>query len=380
MCQSKVKYPPIYFIIFFLLLLTVSAQDGSRVKKAFTNLDKDKNQKLSLNEYNHNSTLKNMLKDADLDKDGSLTLIEFAGAISKKYNQGNKTTDIIRKIKVGELERRYRIHMPDNKTSSNPKAVIIAFHGGGGNPESMVRLSGLSDKADKEGFIVVYPYGSGTDPERNLTFNAGNVGGYAMIKKINDVAFTNAIIDDLMKYTQVNSKRIYATGISNGGMMAYRVASELSHRIAAIAPVGGPMGTEKCNPTSPVSVIHFHGTGDELAPFNGGKGKGTDKIPAFMRPTFYSVEHSINAWIMANKCQEKALITNMPDKVDDGMNVIKHVWAGGQNGSEVVLYKIINGGHTWPGMEPPAAMLGKSTKDISANDLMWEFFKKHPKK
>jgi poly(3-hydroxybutyrate) depolymerase len=288
--------------------------------------------------------------------------------------------DHTRTIAVGNLQRRYRVHLPKKYDASHPTPVIVAFHGGGGNPESMVRLSGLNTKADEAGFIVVYPYGSGLDPERRLTFNAGNVGGYAMQNKIDDVGFVRALLDDLEKAVSVDTNRVFATGISNGGMMAYLVASELSCRIAAIAPVAGPMGTKTCNPKRPVSVMHFHGTADELAPFKGGKGKGTANVPAILRPVFYSVDHSVQSWVKANGCAEEPQIVALPDNADDGMRVTRKTWGGGREGAEVVLIKIEGGGHTWPGMEPPVAMLGKATRDLSANDLMWEFFQAHPLK
>lgn len=134
------------------------------------------------------------------------------------------------------------------------------------------------------------------------------------------------------------------------------------------------MGTETCNPKRPVPVIHFHGTADEHAPFNGGKGKGLSGT------NFYSVDHSIKAWIKANGCSEEPVVTKLPDKADDGMTVTKKTYGPGKDGAEVVLIEIDGGGHTWPGQDPRVKFLGKSTKDISANDLMWEFFQKHPMK
>lgn len=121
--------------------------------------------------------------------------------------------------------------------------------------------------------------------------------------------------------------------------MVYRLASELSDRIAAIAPVAGPMGTETCQPRRPVPVIHFHGTEDDAVPLKGGKGKldlsGTD---------FYFVEHSIRAWVKANGCNENPITDALPDKVDDGTRVIRKIYGGGQAGSEVVLFLIEGGG------------------------------------
>ena len=132
------------------------------------------------------------------------------------------------------------------------------------------------------------------------------------------------------------------------------------------------MGTETCKPKRPVSVIHFHGTDDQSAPFEGGKGKGPSGTD------FYSVEHSIQAWVKANGCKRDPVVTKLPDKTEDGMTVIRKTYGSGKGGVEVVLIEINGGGHTWPGQDPRVRFLGKSTKDISANNLMWEFFQKHP--
>ncbi|MEI7684172.1 MAG: PHB depolymerase family esterase, partial [Planctomycetota bacterium] len=257
--------------------------------------------------------------------------------------------------------------------SKKPTPVVLAFHGGGGNADSMIVFSGLNKKADAAGFIVVYPNGTGR-LEKILTFNGGNCCGYAMTNKVDDVEFTRKILDDLAKSANIDPKRVFATGMSNGGIMSYLLASEFSDRIAAIAPVGGPMGTETCKPKRPVSVIHFHGTADEHAPFKGGKGKGLSGTD------FYSVEHSIQAWVKANGCEKESVVTKLPDTAKDGTTITRKTYGGGRDGSEVVLVIIEGGGHTWPGQEPRLKALGKSTKNISANDLMWEFFQKHPMK
>jgi polyhydroxybutyrate depolymerase len=276
-------------------------------------------------------------------------------------------------ITVGDLKRNYLVHIPPKYDSKKPTPVILAFHGGGANAENMVVFSGLNKKSDVAGFIVVYPSGTGR-LEKVLTFNGGNCCGYAMKNKIDDVEFTRKILDDLAKSANIDPKRVFATGMSNGGIMSYLLASELSDRIAAIAPVGGPMGTETCKPKRPVSVIHFHGTDDKHAPFKGGKGKGPSGTD------FFSVDHSIQTWVKVNGCHKEPVVIRLPDKAKEGTTIIRKTYGGGKNGSEVVLVLIEGGGHTWPGQEPRLKMLGKSTKNISANDLMWEFFEKHPMK
>jgi len=364
----------------------VNAQDGSRLAEGFRRLDSNGDGNLSEKERNRFPPLKTRLKGADRNGDGAVSFDEFrmhiAGLLAPPQHEPNAGKldpgNHLRVVQVEDLERRYRVHVPKSYDGAKPAPVVLAFHGGGGNPESMVRLSGLNAKSDEAGFIVVYPYGSGRDPERGLTFNGGGCCGYAKRKNVDDIAFVRAILDDLDGAASVDSERIYATGISNGAIMAYYVASELSDRIAAIAPVAGPMMTDTCNPTRPVPVMHFHGTADELAPFHGGRGKGSPGVPAFLRPEFNSVEHSIQSWVKANGCNATPKVELLPDRSDDGMRVTRKTWSGGKDGSEVVLIEIEGGGHTWPGRQPPFRFLGTFTKEISANDLMWEFFKRHP--
>jgi len=160
----------------------------------------------------------------------------------------------------------------------------------------------------------------------------------------------------------------------HGGGANAGLASELSDRIAAIAPVAGPVGTSECHPTRPVSVMHFHGDADEFAPFKGGKGRGPSGTD------FQSVQHSIDIWVAVNGCGTTPTTTRLPDREDDGTAVKKVCYASGKEGAEVVLVVIEGGGHTWPGREPRMQALGVSTRDISANDIMWEFFKQHPMK
>jgi polyhydroxybutyrate depolymerase len=281
--------------------------------------------------------------------------------------------DHTRPLEHGGRTRTYIAHVPPKYDSKQPTPVVLAFHGGGSNAEQMVRFCGLNEKADKESFIVVYPNGTGR-LERMLTWNGGNCCAYAMLNNVDDVGFTRSLLDDLEAVVNVDAKRVFATGISNGGIMSYRLASELSDRIAAIAPVAGTMGTAACNPKRPVPVLHFHGTDDEYLPFKGGKGKGVSGTD------FYSVDHSIQAWVKANGCPETPVVTDEPKKTDDGTCIQRKTYGPGEAGAEVVLLVINGGGHTWPGRDPRVRFLGKSTQNTSANDLMWEFFKKHPMK
>jgi polyhydroxybutyrate depolymerase len=159
--------------------------------------------------------------------------------------------------------------------------------------------------------------------------------------------------------------------MSNGGMMCYRLAAELSHRIAAIAPVAGTATSKDYRPKRPVPVMHFHGSADTIVPYTGKHENGR-------REWFCSVPETIDCWCKIDGCGEQPTSESLADRVDDGTSVEKIVYPAGGSDAEVVLFRIVGGGHTWPGMKSPLKMLGKSTLDISANDLMWEFFQKHP--
>jgi polyhydroxybutyrate depolymerase len=280
--------------------------------------------------------------------------------------------DHTRKLTVDGRERSYLVHIPPRYDHEKPTPVVLVFHGAGTNAAITVSFTGMSKKSDEAGFIAVYPNGTGFGPF--LTLNAGGRQGKMAEGSADDVRYVGAILDDLATVTNVDSKRVFATGISNGGMMCYRLAAEMSDRIAAIAPVAGTIAIEECKPKRPVPVMHFHGKADKMVPF-GGPDKGT---PKFL--TFKSVEESIAVWRKINQCPDEPTITEFPDKEDDGTKVTKKTYGPGKDGAEVVLIEIEGGGHTWPGIKSPISLIGKSTLDISANDLMWEFFQKHPMK
>jgi polyhydroxybutyrate depolymerase len=185
------------------------------------------------------------------------------------------------------------------------------------------------------------------------------------------VAFISALLDELSQAYPVDQRHMYVSGMSNGAVMAYRLAAKLSDRIAAIAPVAGAVGTKVGRLKRPVSVLHFHGTKDEYVPFLGGKG------PKSISGThFCSAADSIGAWVKANGCDETPKI-DVVSQTGDEMRLTRQTHGGGRGGAEVALVVIEGGGHTWPGMKSLAKVLGRSAKNVSANDLMWEFFQKH---
>ncbi len=205
-----------------------------------------------------------------------------------------------------------------------------------------------------------------------LTFNAWALPGASRMP--DDVKFTARLLDDLATVANIDAKRVYATGISNGGMMCHRLAAEMSDRIAAIASISGTIAIERVEPRRPVPVLHFHGTADTLLPYNG----PTPAIARFL--PFKSVEETIATWVRINGCEQSPRMTTLADTAHDGTRIQRKEWTAGRHGAPVILYTIEGGGHTWPGEDTSAAFLGKVTMNIHANDVIWEFFLKHPMK
>jgi polyhydroxybutyrate depolymerase len=275
--------------------------------------------------------------------------------------------DHSRELRVGDQVRSYQLHIPSSYQAGTPTPVVLVFHSAMMNGTSMARLCGLNEKSDQAGFVTVYANGTGSTPYF-LYWDAGGVRG----RVSDDVGYVAKLLDDLATVVSVDPRRVYATGMSNGAMMCYRLAAELSERIAAIAPIAGTMAIERCQPRRPVPVMHFHGTKDGLVLYGG----PDERTPKNLK--FLSVEDSIKAWVKANGCPETPRVVDRQDVADDGTNVCRTSYGPGRDGSEVILYAIEGGGHTWPGRDVRLRLLGKSTRDISANDLMWEFFQKHP--
>lgn len=276
-----------------------------------------------------------------------------------------------RTIAVEGRTRSYFVHVPPEYEPSTPAPVVLALHGATMTGPMMAWFTGLDRKADAAGFLAVYP--DGTGDWSSFFWNAGRCCGPAARERVDDVAFVRALLDDLATAYSIDPRRIFAAGLSNGAMMAYRLASELSDRIAAVACVAGTMAREACQPSRPVPVLHIHGTADEYVPFAGGVGP---KSVTGVRHD--SVEHTIQTWTQANGCVAEPVIEDLPDRANDGTHVVRKTYPGGCGGSELVLVVVEGGGHTWPGRDPGTKLLGKSTRNVSANDLIWTFFERHP--
>lgn len=269
------------------------------------------------------------------------------------------TGDLDWTIKSGGRDRFVHVHVPPAYAPTKPTPVVLDFHGFTSDGLQQAAYAGMIRKSDEAGFIAVHGEGIGSQQ----SWNAGACCGEAMTSKVDDVALVRAILDELEAKLCVDTKRVFATGMSNGGFLSHRLACELSDRIAAVAPVAGVLGVPTCTPTRPVPVMHFHGTYDPLVPY-AGVDDGQRKFP--------SVPDTIDGWAKRDGCTDVARKTV---ERDDVVCTTRDKCAGG---AEVTLCTVTGGGHTWPGAIPIPAM-GHTTQAIRATDAMWEFFQRHPK-
>jgi polyhydroxybutyrate depolymerase len=277
-------------------------------------------------------------------------------------------------LAAGGRERSYLVHVPSAAPAA--PAVILNFHGGGGEAESHQKYVRMDALADREGFIAVYPFGTGRLKEKLLTWNAGSCCGSAARDKVDDVGFVRALLNDLAARTSYDRARVYATGLSNGAMMAYRLAAELPDRIAAIAPVAGGMVVQRFAPRRPIPIMHIHSVDDPRALYQGGLGPPfpftTSRV---MHP---AVEATISQWVEADGCSKTPReIERREWRTGSAVHTAaRFVFSGCRDGVEVVLWKLTGAGHVWPGgtRDYLTRWLGPSTMVIDANEQMWHFF------
>jgi len=273
---------------------------------------------------------------------------------------------IERTLRVGTRERSYEIDIPARADPARELPVVIVFHGGGGSADSVRRQSRMSAKGAAEGFIAVYPQGSGGIAGKLKTWNAGTCCGYAMQQHVDEVAFVAALLDDLPATVAIDRTRVYATGISNGGMMAYEVACALADRIAAIAVVAGEMtALDRCRPSRPVPVLVIHGSADRNLPIDGGVG-----AKAFAVHEVRSVASAVDFWRRHDGCGETAR-----SEVDGAVR--RTIYSGCRGGSEVELVAIEGGGHSWPGGDRLVRFLDPPSPALDATAEAWRFFARH---
>ena len=257
--------------------------------------------------------------------------------------------------------RNYMVYLPNNYTSSTNFPMVIYLHSYGWTAQQGMNYTQLNQVADDSDFIVVYPSGV-----PNWNSGIGDNPGWST-PNVDDVGFINALIDTMSNRYSIDLERIYACGYSNGGIMSYKLACQLSHRIAAIASVGGVISTstaESCNPVRAIPVLQIHGTSDPWVPINGSTG-------------WYSVDQTLSYWTNFNDCVQVDT-TILPDlDPTDGCTVEKVSYTNCSDNSSVVYYKVINGGHSWPGAGPAGYSVGNTNQDINTGVEIWNFFKNY---
>lgn len=273
-----------------------------------------------------------------------------------------------REIDVDGETRRYVLHVPAGYDGSGPRPLVLVYHGGGGNAANAERMSGFTPVSDREGFFLVYPEGSGRLANALHTWNAGNCCGYALEEEVDDVAFARALVEDLVAELPVDARRIYVTGMSNGGMMSYRLACEMADVLAAAAPIAGALNVPDCAPAEPISIVAFHGTADQSVRYEGGEPIVQADRNARVDT---SVADSVGAFVESNGCSPNA------DRGEAGA-LITESWGECDAGIAVVLYTISGGGHSWPGGQPGFADADNPSDAIDATEVIWAFFEAHP--
>ena len=270
-------------------------------------------------------------------------------------------TTVTGTIRHGGLVREYRLYVPAvyaNTTGLRP--LLFNLHGYGSNNQQQEFYGDFRPIADTANFLVVHPNGI-LDAANNRNWNTFGPRGSG----VDDVSFISALLDTLAARYRVDPDRVYSTGMSNGGFMSYELACQLSGRVAAIASVTGSMTAGRlstCTSGRPVPVLEIHGTADGTVPYTGGTALQFVAIPTLLA-----------SWVQRNGCNPTPTVTPVPDtNTADGCTAERSVWAGGRNGSVVEHYRIIGGGHTWPGS---AFTTGVTNRDISASREVWRFLR-----
>jgi polyhydroxybutyrate depolymerase len=294
-----------------------------------------------------------------------------AGLLCALHRVRANSADAKGSIEVGGLNRTFALHLPAGYDGSKPVPLVLALHGRLGTGEGQAKLSHLDKVSDEHAFIVVYPDGV------DRSWADGRGTSPAEKKSVNDVRFLSSLIDKLSQEYSIDTKRVYAIGMSNGGFMSGRLACELSPRIAAVAIVAASLSENlaaTCHPKKPVSVMVIQGASDPLVPFTGGAlGKNGDRGNVLSHAT------TIHKWTQIDKCTGEPAKGNIADGSGDGTSIDVRIFSHCDAGTEVRDYTVLNGGHTWPGGWPylPEMLIGKTSKNMDASEAIWDFFSRH---
>lgn len=258
------------------------------------------------------------------------------------------------------IQRDYILYIPELYDGNSDVPLILNFHGFGSNATQQMFYGDFRDIADTEGFLLVHP--EGTTVIGNQFWNVGFPG---ISSTIDDVGFTEALIDELAASYAIDLDRVYATGMSNGGFMSFLLACQLSEKIAAVASVTGAMTQDtfdNCNAQRPVPALQIHGTEDDVVLYNG-------------NTLSLSIADIISYWVDHNNCETTPTTTTLPDiDPSDGSTIEHSVYEAGDNGITTEHMKVIGGGHTWPGS---VINTGGTNQDIDASMEIWLFFSRY---
>lgn len=266
-------------------------------------------------------------------------------------------------------KRFYLVHLPKSLNKKQPASLVVALHGGGGNMNIQANdeYYKLISQSDKTGSILVFPNGFSRLPRGKFaTWNAGTCCASARDNKSDDVGFIREVVKKVSNDNNIDKDKVFAIGMSNGGMMSYRLACEASDVFKAIAAVAGTDNTINCSPKKPVSILHIHALDDDHVLFNGGL--GPKAISKKAETSFNSVDVTISKWIKFNQCSKQ------PSKVLSVKGAYCDLYSKCLSHSSVKLCVTEKGGHSWPGGKKPRGDQNSSMA-ISANDIIWDFFK-----
>jgi polyhydroxybutyrate depolymerase len=272
--------------------------------------------------------------------------------------------DFEEEVVSNDLVRRYHVHLPSNYEASYSLPLLIALHGRLGTGKKMIKQTGFNGIADREGFIVVYPEGfkRGWADGRGIT--------HADKRSVDDVAFIVRLVKVLQERFPIDPTRIYIAGHSNGGFMAQRLASELSHHFAAIAVVAASLSeglASRFTPSRPMPILFVNGTADPVTPYEGGRQPGGARV--------LSVEDTVKMWVSFNGCKEAPEVQEIRG-MENSSIVSVLSYGPCENYSQVKFYRIEGGGHVWPGEPEDIFRSGavKTKGKIDASEEIWKFF------
>ena len=244
-----------------------------------------------------------------------------------------------RTLTVAGQDRTYLLFRPPGLDAGKPAPVVLAMHGYTSSAAGMESMTLFDAEAIKGGFVVVYPEGLAR------SWNAGRCCGDAESKNVDDVAFISQLIDSLVRDAHIDPKRVFVTGMSNGGMMAHRLACEISDRIAAVASVSGALTFDACHPARSISILEMHGTTDPLVPFD------EQLTGGMMR------------WASLDGCAP-------PPKITPGSDIATTTWSACRDSVTVVLQAVVGAGHSW--------FAPSSAAQPGATSAVWNFFSQVP--